>query len=198
MRYAATTGTGRGAGWLGGWLLLLWLLAPPLPAAEAVPRFQVRDLNTELRDGVYRLDANIVFPLSAPVKEALENGVPLVFELQMEVIRPRDWLWDETLAALSLRYRLRYHALSERYVLENLSTGVRQSYPSLNEALYRLGTLRDFPLLDRQLLPSGGTFLARLRAVLDIEALPTPLRVMAYVSRAWWLGSDWYQWQLEP
>ena len=35
-----------------------------------------------------------------------------------------------------------------------------------------------------------------IRAKLDIEALPAPLRPVAYVSPSWRMSSGWYEWNL--
>ena len=37
----------------------------------------------------------------------------------------------------------------------------------------------------------------RVRAVLEIESLPTPLRLAAYFNPAWRLSSDWLSWPLQ-
>ncbi|NCF09332.1 MAG: DUF4390 domain-containing protein, partial [Gammaproteobacteria bacterium] len=58
--------------------------------------------------------------------------------------------------------------------------------------------LRDFPMLDRRLLRVGVRYGARLRASLDVEALPLPLRPVAYLSSAWDLTSEWHDWLLTP
>lgn len=160
--------------------------------------FSVTAAETRLQDGVYRLNARIHFVLTERVIEAMHSGVPQVIEIQMRVVRPRDYLWDETLASVSQRYQVAYHALSERYVVDNLNTASRQSYPSLGEALYQIGRVRDFPLIDARLLPDGEQSFGQIRARLDIESLPTPMRLTAYTNSSWWLTSDWKQWPLQP
>jgi len=102
-------------------------------------------------------------------------------------------------ARLRQRYVLRHHALSERFVIEHRNTGERRSFRSLGAALRALGTLRAIPILDRRILRVGGAYDARLRARLDVEALPVPLRPLAYVDRDWrLLRSAWYRWRLAP
>ena len=56
----------------------------------------------------------------------------------------------------------------------------------------------DLPVLDLELLNREQTHTVRLRAVLDIESLPTPVRLWAYVSRDWGIESEWHEWPLEP
>lgn len=160
--------------------------------------FSVRDARTELKDGVYRLDANIDFRFSDEALDALHSGLPFVINIEVKVERPRNYLWADTVAELRQRYRIQFHALSDRYVVHNLNTDTRHSYVALDDALQAFGTLRDFPMLDRRLLDLGHRYRAGLRATLDIEALPTPMRLWAYVSDQWQLDSEWYQWPLLP
>lgn len=186
--------------WTIAWLLLVGWLSGWLPcvvfADEAY--FSVRDARTELRDGVYLLDANIAYRFSDAAMEALQNGIPLVLEIQIKVGRQRAWLWTDTIAALSQRHRLQLHALSERYVAHNLNTDQRQSFASLDDALHALGAVRDFPMLDQRLLKAGADYEVGVRAALVVEELPTPMRLWAYASEQWHLDSAWYTWRLQP
>lgn len=181
------------------WLLLVGWICLCLPGAVfAEGYFTVRDARTQLKDGVYLLDANIDFHFSDASMEALQNGIPLVLEVQIKVERERKWLWAETVASLSQRYRLQFHALSDRYVVHNLNTDQRQSFTTLDDALYALGAVREFPMLDHRLLHEDSNYTVNLRAALVVEELPTPMRLWAYVADQWRLDSPWYTWQLQP
>ncbi len=61
-----------------------------------------------------------------------------------------------------------------------------------------MGTLSDFPLLDAQLINEGKRYEVLMQAELDIESLPSPLRLLAYITPSWRLNSDWYTWSLTP
>lgn len=179
------------AGLLFAWALLLATAAPAEDAA-----FVVEHAASRLDDGVYRLDASISYRFSRPVLEALENGVPLTIEVQIEVTRSR-WYWlDEGVAELSQFYLLQFHALSRRYLLISLNSGAQRSFSSLYAALQVMGRMRDLPILDKKLIKAGTRYAARLRARLDIESLPSPLRPVAYLSEEWRLVSEWYEWAL--
>jgi len=180
------------------WLLLIgWLSSPDILQAKET-YFTVSDASTRLSDGVYLLDASIDFRFSDAAMEALLNGIPLVLEVQIKVERSREWLWTKTIAALSQRYRLQYHALSERYVVHFLNTDLRQSFARLDDALLALGEVHEFPMLDRRLLQDGDQYTVGLRATLVVEELPTPIRLWAYAAEQWRLDSPWYSWQLQP
>ncbi len=183
------------------WLLPLfgWLLALPLAVSAwaADGGFVVKQATTRLVDEVYHLDARIELDLTPAVREALDSGVPLTIDLDIEAVHPREWMWNETVASLTQRYRLRYHALTDQYIVTNLNSNVQVSYGTLHAALRAIGTVEDLPILDRRLLKVGKHYNGRLRAALDLGALPSPLRIWAQVSSDWRLSSDWYSWPLQ-
>jgi hypothetical protein len=174
------------------WMLLGLLILLPVRADE----FQITNAATRLEGGVYLLDADIRYRLSDTVREALASSVPLTFVLRMQVRRERRWLWDITVATLEQRFRLQYHALAQQYVVTNLNNDALQSFPTLAAATEFMGQIGDFALLDRSLLESGQRYQVWLRAELDIEALPAPLRPVAYLSAQWRLSSEWATWPL--
>ncbi len=186
-------------GWPGVAALLVVLLAGLLGPHSALAReTRIIDARTLLVDGVYRLGARVDFDFNDTLNDALHNGVPLLIELRIEVLRDRGWLWPELIAELRQRFKLEYHALSRRYLVHNYSTGGQHSFATLNEALNNIGNVYDLPLIDAQLLNPRQIYHVRMRADIDVEALPTPVRVWAYLGSEWSLKSKWYEWQLLP
>jgi hypothetical protein len=59
-----------------------------------------------------------------------------------------------------------------------------------------MGQITDFPMLDKGLLNPNERYEGALRARLDLDALPTPLRLFAYISDDWRLASEWRTWRL--
>jgi hypothetical protein len=166
------------------------------PTHAGASEFRVLGADTTLVDGVYRLNAVIDYHLTKQVREALLNGIDLVFEMQIEVLRDRTWWWDADVADLNQSYRLSYHVLSRQFVVENLNTGLQQTFADLTSALRHQGIVRDLPLIDAALLDEDQRYTAGLRARLSLSKLPLPIRVRAYTSAAWWLSSGWYTWEL--
>lgn len=158
--------------------------------------FKVLSADTRLQQDIYMLDAKIDYQLSAEVLDALNNSVPLTIALQIEVRRKRPLLWDETVASWLQHYRLEYHALAQQYVVTQLNNGTVRSFPTRHAATDFIGRIQNFPLIDRRLLPAGSEYYGQIRASLDIESLPAPLRPVAYLSKNWRLTSEWYQWPL--
>jgi len=150
-----------------------------------------------LHDKVYYLNARIDYKLSDKVIDALQKGVPIVFKVEIEISRVRDYIWNETITDLRQRYQLEYHALTKQYIVHNINSGSRHSFPSLNVALSVLGTIVDLPIVDKNLLETGQQYNARIRAELDIDKLPVPLRLLAYLTSGWSLSSEWFLWSFQ-
>ena len=160
--------------------------------------FSFAAVNTRVEDDVVFLNARIDYALSPEAVEALESGVPLTMVVDIEVHRDRRWWWDKKVAALQQRYQLLYHALSNQYIVRNLNSGAQRSFPERGAAQAALGDIEALPMLDRNLLDPQAGYWARIRASLDIEALPAPMRPLAYISSEWRLDSNWYSWRLQP
>jgi len=158
----------------------------------------IREARTILVDGVYRVGARIDFKLNHTLSDGLQNGVPLVLELRIEVIREREWLWSELVAQLRQRFRLEYHALTRLYLVQNQSSGAQYGFQTLEEALEYVGNVYDLPLIDANLLQPEQSYEVWMRADLEIESLPTPVRLWAYLGSGWTLQSDWFKWPLQP
>lgn len=159
---------------------------------------RITDMRTLLVDNVYRLSAHVEFDFNDTLHDALHNGVPLLIELRIEVLRERRWLWPEDIAELHQRFKLEYHALSRRYLVTNFSTSSQVSFSSMRDALEYIGNIYDLPLIDAQLLEAGQTYFVDMRADIDVEALPTPVRLWAYLGSEWSLKSKWFRWPLQP
>ncbi|VAW88743.1 hypothetical protein MNBD_GAMMA17-1339 [hydrothermal vent metagenome] len=164
--------------------------------AVAEVRFDISAAQVNLVDKVYYLNARIDYKLSDKVLEVMHKGVPVVVVLDIEFLRSRKYLWNETVAQLAQRYRLEYHALTQQYLVTNLNSGSQHSFPTLEVALTQLGTVVDLPILDQQLMARKGRYIGLMQASIDVAALPTPLRLRAYFSSDWQLASEWYSWIL--
>ena len=177
-------------------LLLLLACCFPVPSSAEDPGiFQLEDAHTWRTEAGDFLNAQFDILLSSGAEEAVKNGVPLMFEFQVQVVKKNVWLWDKV-EIERVRYRqLKYHALSESYQVKNISAASQGNYRRLDDALRAVGNFQNL-LLSGEMLDSELNYEIRLRGSLDIEALPTPVRLIAYVSSAWDMTSKWYSWPL--
>jgi hypothetical protein len=175
----------------------LLLAATLFVSAEASAEFRIADIKTRFNAGALLLSGNLELGLTPKVEEALSKGIELPVIIEVRLYRKRTLLWDQRLATWSFRRALQYHALSGQYLI---NTGAQQeSYLSLPDALKSLGTLNELRLpLPEAALNGDDEFGLRMRAHLDIEALPAPLRPVAYTTPSWHLNSGWTTWNVSP
>jgi len=78
----------------------------------------------------------------------------------------------------------------------NINSGDQASFGSLPAALEYLGHVEQLPLIDTAVLEDDRGYDVRLRASLDQEQFPGPLRLLAFWRRDWSIASEWYRWPL--
>ena len=159
--------------------------------------FEVRSASTQPVDGVHTLDAPLQLVLSSEALAALESGVTLTIELQLQVIRTRRFYIDHVEAELAVRYELQYSPVSQRYIVRNLNSGDQDSFATLYSALNSLGRVQGLPVIDDALLLDDRNYRVRLRAMLNTERYPAALRVLFFWRGQWQLQSEWFEWSLE-
>ena len=178
-------------------IVLLGTTALAQQPVERAGYFEVRSASTTLMGGVHMLDARLQLVLSSEALNALNSGVPLTIELQMQVIRSRRFYLDAVDAELAFRFELEYRPISERYIVRNLNSGDEDSFATLYSALNNLGRIQRLPVIDESLLIPGRNYRVRLRALLATEQYSAPLRLLFFWRDEWQLKSEWYEWKLE-
>ncbi|MFN4236441.1 MAG: DUF4390 domain-containing protein [Vogesella sp.] len=175
-------------------LLLTCLLS--IPMAQAAEDIVARRISARVEDGALALSTRFQTTLPPPLQDALQQGVPLSFQLTFELTRPRTtawWLQMKTLfePTATLDFKLVYYRLTNRYRV--VIGGLASNYGSLNEALSAVGGIAGWRVMDvsdwgpdRQRELRG-----RVRLELDIGQLPRPFQLNALGSRDWTLASDW-------
>ncbi len=159
--------------------------------------FEVRSGSTEVVDGVHVLDARLQLVLPTEALAALESGVALAIELQLQVIRVRRFYVDEVEAELAVRYELEFSPVSQRYIVRNLNSGDQDSFSTLYSALNSLGRVQGLPVIDDAVLAADRAYRVRLRAMLNMARYPVALRVLFFWRGEWQLQSEWFEWLLE-
>jgi hypothetical protein len=181
-----------------GWLLCLIATIVPLSDAFAQSRIAVRDVQANVDEGVYELDARVDLSLPEEGRKAVDSGLTLRLTYEIVIDRVRRYLPDAEIAALQQRYEVSYHALSQRYLVRNLNTGEQQDFGTLEGALDRVCDLRGLPVLDTALIAPGPVYEGRVRAVLDLSTAPEVLGWLLFWSDNWSAESDWKTWTLRP
>ena len=175
---------------------LAWLLPALLAAQAAWGGARVVDVHAEVRDGVVFVDADLAISPSAEVIEAMRNSIALHLVVEARIAEPREWLWDRRLAGGERHLRLEYHALSQTWMVTDVTARETHTFSDLAGAVDSLSRIRAWRLADWDRLADRKRLLGRMRVRLEVNKLPLPLRVPALMDPAWDMNSDWFLWSL--
>jgi len=186
------------------WARLLLLCAayalsavPALAAGELDGELVVQSATAAFNHGVVELDAEVRYPLTERITEALQGGVTLSFELEINFVHPRRFWFNASVFDVVLRRELAYHVISNRYVVSDPQGGNDETFPTLEAALEHLGHIADQPVAVEAQLKGTGPWEMSLRAGVRRGRIPDALRVMMFWSDDWHRTSDWYTWTFE-
>ena len=174
--------------------ILVWLL-PSFCVADEVAT-NVKQASLSRQGDYYVLSADIDYHLGTKAKDALQNGVPLFWTVQVKIQQVRRFLWDTTLVETALKYRLQYHALLNMYRVRNEGSGEIYSFSTLSAALDLMSAVRDFRVVEIARISPEKTYQCAIKVAFVRDALPLPLRPVAYIDAQWYLSSDWTLWPL--
>lgn len=145
-------------------------------------------------DEGYALSADFAIDLGPRVEDTVAHGVPLYFNLELEVTRARRYWVEEHILGHTLTYRLSYNALTRQY---RLATGsIHRSFDVLTDALRAMGRIAALPIADKNVFKPGQTYQVALRLSLDRSQLPKPFQLDAIASRDWQVEAKVLNWQM--
>jgi len=177
-------------------LLLLLGLALALPAEDY--GIVIREAKVTAHEQDLIVSADVEYAFNPAALEALENGVPLTLLVEFTLERERALWFNETILEERRSIQIRYHPLAKSYQVADLSSGAIQSFASLSAVKDTLSRIRGWRLTQSWRLDKTLPYLATLRLKLDIEALPLPLRAVAYLPPQWRFASPTLSWRVEP
>ncbi len=173
-----------------GWLCFL-LFTVPLGWAAA-SSLSIKTAELVAVDESYVLNADFDLNLSGAVEEAVNKGVPLNFLIEFQITSPRSYWFDDEIVTVTNIVTISYHALSRQYLINR--DNHQQSFASLQEAKAEFSHLREWQVVEKNLLKKGENYQAAIRVRLDQSKLPKPLQVDALGSEDWNIVSERYRW----
>jgi hypothetical protein len=148
-------------------------------------------------NGVYQLQVRVRYPMNDEDRRALQQGVSLFYDVDLEVTRERRFWTAASVVNLSLRRELSYHSVSERYLVKDPQGVVEtRSFASFEEALADLGKVDGWPILVSAQVAENGEYFVNVRAVVRRGRLTDALRALMFWSDDWQRRSEWYSWSL--
>ncbi len=171
-------------------------------ATQTMADFSVSEVQPELKPGVLSVSGTLDLTLTGKVEEAVAKGIPIDVDFDFRLMRQRKLLWAKEIQSWTVRRQIRYHALSGQYFVDGAAANEKrlENFTSLRQALRHMGTLNELTfdvVSEPQAAQVEGTYELQVRASLDIESLPAPLRPVAYTSLDWHLNSGWTTWTVK-
>jgi hypothetical protein len=159
--------------------------------------FTINEAHASFNQDALSVDAKFELQLSEAVSEALHNGVSIQLLTTLDLFTTRPYIWDPRIAQWAFTQNIRYHSLTNRYILTSPQYQGSRSYSSLSDLFSDIESFRfQSDILGDTLPASKRGYKLQLRIALDNSVLPAPLRVMTYISPAWKLRSKIYEWSI--
>jgi hypothetical protein len=177
-------------------LVALWITLAAATSPSHAQGIEVRRAAVTFLDEALILEAEFEIALTHTLEEVLSKGVPLYFQLEFELIRPRWYWFNERVFYLQQEYRLSFNALTRQYRLG--AGNLHQNFSSLAEALEVMSRVRRREEREPGLFRRGDSYQAGIRMRLDTSQLPKPFQLNALGAREWYIGSDWARWTVTP
>jgi hypothetical protein len=179
-----------------GALALLLVALAALATVARADTIAVKSAELRVDEDAYVLNAEFDLALNPTLEEALQKGVPLYFELEFELVRPRKYWFDEKVLSFSTQYRVSYNALTRQYRVASGLLG--QTFDGLDEVERFLSRVTSRQIARADELQKGTRYEAAIRLRLDVNQLPKPFQLTALASREWSLQSEWHRWSFTP
>ncbi len=147
---------------------------------------------------VYYLNAHMHIHLNPSARHALKIGIPIVLKVEIAIRRHNAWFWQGPIAQLTQRFSIQDHLVSDQIVVQNLNGGTRVYFRKIQTALHAIEVIRHIPVIDRSLLKTNQIYRIRVKAVLDIENIPSNLKWIAWIWSSWRTASRAYSVLVRP
>ncbi len=184
--------------------LLYWI---PVMSQAGV---QVEKIQLSAKSGAenvsYLATAQFSYSLDKAVVEAIQNGVPIIFEENLEIEEyPKVWLLDKpptsNLPSISRRFKISYHEFDQRFQITNEQNQHRYVADNLPFLLRKVGEHSLLLTIPFEALEKGKGYRILARTAIDAINLPGLMRPYVYTPYFWpeWkLDSGWQTHQFRP
>lgn len=170
-------------------MLCLGVQGVPVFAADA----EVKTPTLSQSDDGLILTSQLTLTLSPALIDAINHGIPLVFQIESELKRSR-WYWtDEVVYKARIDRRLTYNALVRNYRVSEDQDG--RNFVNLPDALSYIARPAAWRIPSAQAKP-GEVIDVAIRFRLDPTFLPKPFQLAPFGDRDWRLDTDWRQFRL--
>ena len=177
-------------------LALAFLASPPTSVTASEAGIFIQRAQLDFKDNLQIVTADIEYRFPPVALRALDEGIPLTFRVKLRIDRLRSWGWPENLVQDERMIQLRYQPLAKSFQVSDLGSGAVVHYASLASVLDTLSHLRGWSIPALPPFDEDEQREAILSFDFDVESLPLPLRLVAYLSPDWTMDTPPYRWPI--
>ena len=137
------------------------------------------------------LTGDVSVELEKTLIEALKKGVPLQFNSNFRISK-LSFFGVKSLFERERKAILEYHGITRRFSVNLDGEPSSVYYESLTEALAACLSIKDWIFFSREILPDKMDGVSiQVKLMLNHQALPRPISILASSNQSWQLSSGW-------
>ena len=137
------------------------------------------------------LTGDVSVELEKTLIEALKKGVPLQFNSNFRISK-LSFFGVKTLFERERKAILEYHGITRRFSVNLDGEPSSVYYESLTEALAACLSIKNWIFFSREILPNKMDGISiQVKLMLNHEAFPRPISILASSNQSWQLSSGW-------
>jgi hypothetical protein len=152
----------------------------------------IRSANLITYENDVLLNADVEINVSAEMEKAIQKGFTFNFLIEFQLVRPRQYWFNDEVATTVQPVSLSYHALSRQYIV--IRNEQQRTYPTLDGAIEDLSIIQDLKVFEKTDMEKGESYQALLLMRLDHKKLPKALQVEGIASNDWKMISQRFEW----
>ena len=137
------------------------------------------------------LTGDVSVELENTLIEALKKGVPLQFNSNFRIFK-FSFFSVKSFFEKERKAILEYHGITRRFSVNLDGETSSAYYESLTEALAACLSIKDWIFFSREILPDNMDGISiQVKLMLNHQALPRPISILASSKQSWQLSSGW-------
>ena len=158
---------------------------------EKISRITVDNVRLEQDSANLVLTGDVSVELEKTLIEALKKGVPLQFNSNFRISK-LSFFTVKNLFEKERKAILEYHGITRRFSVNLDGEPSSAYYESLTEALAACLSIKEWVFFSREIFPDKMDGISiQLKLMLNHQALPRPISILASSNQSWQLSSGW-------
>jgi len=171
---------------------LLWSMLFASVSMASSGTLHIRSANLITFENDVLLNADVEINFGSEMEKAIIKGFTFNFLIEFQLLRPRQYWFNDEVATTVQQVSLSYHALSRQYIV--MRNEQQRTFPTLDAAIEDLSVIQDLKVLEKSSTEKGETYQALLLMRLDHKKLPKTLQVEGIASNDWKMSSQTFEW----